>query len=73
MIIADLPCLMIISDPDKVKGGKRNNYYDNKAAAVSYAYADGLEAFAVVGTSVYIDAGVSQAQSFALAQSSGKT
>lgn len=71
MIIADLPCLRMISDFDKVKGGEQNNDYDNIAAAVSYAYADGLEAFAVAGTSVYTDATVAQAQSFAQAQSSG--
>jgi len=70
MIIADLPCLTIISDWDKVKGGEKNNYYDNKAVAVSLAYADGVEAVAVSGTSAYIDRGISQAQSFSAAQSS---
>ena len=70
MIIADLPCLRMISDFDKVKGGEQNNYFDNRAVAVSFSFADGAEAFAVAGTSVYTDAGVAQAQSFDQAQSS---
>ncbi len=71
MTIVDLPCLIMISDLDKVKGGKQNNFYDNKATAISHSYADGLEAFSVAGTSVYIDRGISQALSFSEAQSSG--
>ncbi len=71
MIIADLTYLRTIDDLDQVTGGEQNNYFDNRAAAVSSAFADGLSAFAVAGTSVYTDAGVAQAQSFAQAQASG--
>jgi hypothetical protein len=69
MIIADLPCLAIVADGDEIIGGK-NNEYDNKGAAVAYAYADGSEAFTAAGTSVYIDRGVSKVQGFSQAQSS---
>ncbi len=70
MNIADLPYLRTIADLDQVTGGEQSNYFDNRAVAISSSFADGLEAFAVAGTSVYIDRGVSQAQSFAQAQSS---
>ena len=70
MIIADLTYLRTITDLDQVTGGEHNNYFDNRAVAVSSAFADGLSAFAVTGTSVYVDRGVSQAESFAQAQSS---
>lgn len=70
MIIVDLPCWAIVSAPDKVIGGK-NNYYDNKAAATALTYAQGLNAVAAAGTSVYLDRGVSKANSFSEAQSLG--
>jgi limonene-1,2-epoxide hydrolase len=69
MIIADLPCLAIAADGDEVIGGKQNDDYDNKGAAVALAYADGSEALAAAGTSVYIDRGVSKVQGFSQAES----
>lgn len=75
MIITDLSYLqpIIISDLGKVKGGGKDTYYDNKAAATALAYADGtypnILTSAAAATSVYIDRGVSQAQSFSRAQS----
>ena len=75
MILADLPYLVMISDLDKVKGGEQNNYYDNnndynnRAAAIAFAYADGSETFVASGTKVYIGGGFSQSQSFSQAQS----
>lgn len=75
MIIADLPDLVMISALDRVKGGEQNNYYDNnndynnRAAAVAFAYADGLETFVAAGTLVYIGRGFSQSRSFSQAQS----
>ena len=70
MIIADLSYQRSISKLDRLKGGVRNNYYDNRAAAVSSAYANGSDASAAAGTSIYIDRGYSQSQSFSDAQSS---
>ena len=71
MIIADLPHLLTISDSDldEIKGGKTNNYYDNKAAALALAKADGFNIFAVAGTLVYLGPGISKAQSFSVAKS----
>jgi limonene-1,2-epoxide hydrolase len=69
MIIADLPCLAIAADGDEVIGGK-NDDYDNRGAAVAFAYADGSEALTAAGTSVYIDRGVSKVEGFSQAQSS---
>jgi hypothetical protein len=68
MIIADLPCLGIVADGDEVIGGK-NDGYDNRGAAVAFAYADGSEALTAAGTSVYIDRGVSKVESYSQAQS----
>jgi hypothetical protein len=70
MIIVDLPCFAIISAPEKTRGGQ-NNYYDNKAAATALTYAEGLNTAAAAGTSVYLDRGISKAQSFSKAQSLG--
>lgn len=69
MIIADLSYQRSICDLDRLKGGVQNNYYDNRAAAVSAAYADGLKASAAAGTSTYVDRGYSQSKSFSEAQS----
>jgi hypothetical protein len=69
MIIADLPCLAIVADGDEVIGGKQNDDYDNRGAAVASAYADGSEALTAAGTSVYIDRGVSKVEGFSQAQS----
>jgi hypothetical protein len=70
MIIADLPCLAIAVDSDEIIGGEQNNDYDNRGAAVALVYADGSEAIAAAGTSVYIDRGVSKVEGFSQAQSS---
>lgn len=78
--IDDLACPMMIFDLDrdrimKIKGGKQhnysddNNYYDNRAVALAFAYADGAETFTTAGTSVEIGRDFSQARSFAQAQS----
>ena len=70
MMFADLPCLETISDCDEIKGGKQN-IYDNRATAIAFTYADGLETLVAAGTSVYIDRGYSQSESFSQAQSVG--
>ena len=69
MILNDLPYLVMISDLDEAKGGEQNNYYNNRAAAVALAYADGSETLVAAGTLVYIGRGFSQSQSFSQAQS----
>lgn len=71
MIIANLPCLVIISDHDEIIGGKQNITYDNRAAAVAITQADGVNVLAAAGTSVYLDRGLSKAQSFSTAKSLG--
>ena len=68
MIITDLPCLRIISDQDRILGGQQNNSYDNRAVSIARAYAEGPKSYAVTGTSVYLDRGVSIAQGFAVAK-----
>jgi hypothetical protein len=71
MIIADLPCLVLISDHDEIIGGKQNFTYDNRAAAVATTQADGVNVVAAAGTSVYLDRGFSKAESFSVAKSLG--
>ncbi len=76
IIIDDLVDLVPISAANqvKVKGGNQNNYnyYDNRALAIAYAYADGPNTFTVAETSVKIGRGYSMAESFSLAQSSSQ-
>lgn len=71
MMVNDLPYLETISQRDETKGGKQNKYYDNRAAAISSTYADGLETLVASGTSVYVERGYSRSGSFSQAQSSG--
>ena len=70
--INDLVDLTPISAADqvKVKGGSQNNYYDNTALAIAYAYAEGENTVTVAETAVTIDRGFSRAESFSLAQAS---
>ncbi|MEM7594994.1 MAG: hypothetical protein AAF383_26435 [Cyanobacteria bacterium P01_A01_bin.83] len=69
MIISDLPYLKVVSQGDQIVGGQQKDSFDNKAVALSLAYADGSESYAVAGTSIYIDRGFSRSSGFAVAQS----
>lgn len=69
MIITNLPYLEIVEDRSKVTGGKQNNSYESRAVSLAYSYANGSKSYAVTGTSVYLDRGISQSNSFAVAQS----
>ena len=71
MLLTDLPYLEIISQRNEIKGGKQNKYYDNRAAAISSTYGDGLKTLVASGTSVYVERGYSRSESFSQAQSSG--
>ena len=71
MMFTDLPYLETIAARDEIKGGKQNKYYDNRAAATSSTYGDGLETLVASGTSVYVERGYSRSGSFSQAQSSG--
>ena len=70
MIISDLPCLKVVSTCDKIVGGQQQkDSFDNRAVALSLAYADGSESYAVAGTLIYVDRGFAQSSGFAVAQS----
>lgn len=69
MTITDLPCLEIVEGRNKITGGKQNNSYESRAVSLAYAYATGSKSYAVTGTSVYLDRGISQSSGFAEAQS----
>lgn len=71
MNIVDIPHLSPISQIDSVTGGLQPSSYDNQAVGLAFSYADGSNVISVAGTSVYIDRGLSRAQSFSFAQSSG--
>ena len=66
MMFADLPYLEICQR-DEIEGGKQN-IYDNRATAIAFTYADGLETLVAAGTSVYIDRGYSRSESFSQAR-----
>ena len=70
MIIDDLSYLTTIAERENVSGGERQLSYDNRGLAVARSYARGSRTYAVSGTSVYLDRGVSQAQSFSWAEAS---
>ncbi len=59
-----------VDEQVKVIGGSQNNYYDNTALAIAYAYAEGKNTVTVADTSVIIGRGYSRADSFSLAQAS---
>lgn len=68
MIITNLPYMVVISDSSKIQGASRNQYFDNRAGSLGYAYADAgdyenFELKAATQTSVYIEPGLSEAQS----------
>ena len=67
MMFADLPYLEICQH-DEIEGGKHNISYDNRATAIAFTYADGLETLVAAGTSVYIDRGYSRSESFSQAR-----
>jgi hypothetical protein len=72
MIIADLPCLVIISDHDEIIGGKQNITYNNTASAVATASVrGGVINFITVDTSAFTDTGVSKSLSLSMAISLG--
>jgi hypothetical protein len=77
MIIADLPCLAVITDHDQVIGGKKIKFIDfkklcgDKSMASALVYAEGDEVWTSHETSVYRDGGMTKqensTQSFAQA------